>query len=58
MDGAPESDGAFIAVARTKIHHYRQLYINRPEPITFMSVVVDTSGKIFFYLSGSGPYLR
>jgi hypothetical protein len=32
---------------RTKIHHYRQLYINHPEPIGFMSVAVDTSDRIY-----------
>ena len=31
----------------TKIRHYRQLYINRPEPIAFMPVAVDTSGRIY-----------
>ena len=46
-DGAPELDGALRAVARAKIRHYRQLYINRPEPIAFMSVAVDTSGRIY-----------
>ncbi len=35
-------------MARAKICHYRQLYINRPEPIAFMSVaVVDTVGRIY-----------
>jgi hypothetical protein len=33
-------------VARKKILHYRQLYIDRPEPIAFMPVAVDTSGRI------------
>ncbi len=32
---------------RAKIRHYRQLYINRPEPIAFMPVVVDTAGRIY-----------
>ena len=27
--------------------HYCQLYLNRPDPIVFMSVVVDTSGRIY-----------
>ena len=31
----------------TKIRHYRQLYINRPEPIAFMPVAVDTAGRIY-----------
>ena len=42
-----EPDGALRTVARAKIHHYRQLYINHPEPITFMSVTVDTTGRIY-----------
>jgi hypothetical protein len=46
-DGAPEPDGALRTVVRTKIYHYRQLYINHPEPIAFMSVAVDTSGRIY-----------
>jgi hypothetical protein len=32
-DGAPEPDGALRTVTRAKIRHYRQLYINHPEPI-------------------------
>ena len=46
-DGAPAPDGALKAVARSKIIHYRQLYFNRPDPIAFMSVTVDTSGRIY-----------
>jgi hypothetical protein len=41
-------------VARKKILHYRQLKrfsiianIDRPEPIAFMPVAVDTSGRIY-----------
>ena len=46
-DGVPETDGALRTVTRAKIHHYRQLYINRPEPIAFMTVSVDTTGRIY-----------
>jgi hypothetical protein len=46
-DGVPESDGALRESVRTKIRHYRQLYINRPDPIAFMPVTVDTSGRIY-----------
>ena len=46
-DGAPEPDGALREAARTKIRHYRQLYINRPDPIAFMPVAVDTSGRVY-----------
>ena len=46
-DGAPELDGPPRAVTRKKILHYRQLYIDHPEPIAFMSVAVDTSDHIY-----------
>ena len=46
-DGAPEPDGALREVARTKIRHYRQLYLNRPDPIAFMPLALDTSGRIY-----------
>jgi hypothetical protein len=46
-DGAREPDGALRAVVRKKILHYRQMYINRPEPIAFLPVAVDTSGRIY-----------
>jgi hypothetical protein len=46
-DGAPEPDGALRTVARAKIRHYRQLYINRPEPIAFMPVAEDTVARIY-----------
>ena len=46
-DGAPEPDGPWREEARTKIRHYRQLYINRPDPIAFLPVAVDTSGRIY-----------
>ena len=34
-------------MARKKIIHYRQLYIDRPDPIAFMPVAVDTAGRIY-----------
>ncbi len=34
-------------MARAKIRHYRQLYMNRPKPIAFMPVAVDTTGRIY-----------
>ncbi len=46
-DGAPEPDGSLRSVVRKKIFHYRQLYLDRPEPIAFMSVEVDTSVRIY-----------
>jgi hypothetical protein len=50
-DGAPEPDGALRVVTRKKILHDRQLYINRPDPITFLPVAVDTTGRIYYDLS-------
>jgi hypothetical protein len=38
---------AIKAVARKKILHYRQLYVDRPDPIAFMPAAVDTSGRIY-----------
>ena len=60
-DGAPEPDGALRTVVREKVRHYRQLYINHPEPIAFMSdghrrsVAVDTSDVSMTILAG--PHL-
>jgi hypothetical protein len=34
-------------VSRAKIIHYRQVYLNRPDPRTFIPVVVDTSDHIY-----------
>ena len=34
-------------VVRKKILHYHQLYLDRPDPIAFMPVAVDTSGRIY-----------
>ena len=45
-DGVPEPGGALREAARKKIRHYRQLYINRPDPIAFMPVAVDTGPRL------------
>ena len=36
-DDAPELDGVLREVTRKKILHYRQLHINRPDPIDFLT---------------------
>jgi len=46
-DGSPEPDGSLKVVVRKKIIHYHQLYIDRPDPIAFMPVAVDTSDRIY-----------
>ena len=35
-DGAPDLDAAFKEVVRIKIRHYRNLYLNHPDPIAFI----------------------
>ena len=32
-DGAPDPDGVLKEVTRIKIRHYRNVYLNRPDPI-------------------------
>ena len=34
-------------MVRKKILHYHQLYLDRPDPIAFMPVAVDTSDRIY-----------
>ena len=46
-DGDPEPDCVLKTVTGDKIIHYRQVYLNRPDPIAFMSLTVDTSGRIY-----------
>jgi hypothetical protein len=46
-DDAPELDGDLREVVRKKILHHHQLYINRPDPIAFSPVVVDTTGRLY-----------
>ncbi len=46
-DGAPELDSSLREVSRTKILHYRQLYLNRPDPIAFLPDEVDTTGRVY-----------
>ncbi len=41
-----ESDGTPQTVTGDKIRHYRQIYLSRPDPIVFMTVISDTSGHI------------
>jgi hypothetical protein len=41
------SDSKLRTVPKAKIRHNRHLYINRPEPIAFMPVAVDTSGGVY-----------
>ena len=46
-DGAPDLDGALKEVARIKIRHYRTVYLNHPDPIAFIPLGVDTTGRLY-----------
>jgi hypothetical protein len=46
-DGAPDPDAAFEEVARIKIRYYRNLYLNHPDPIAFIPLSVDTTGRMY-----------
>ena len=39
-DGAPDPDAVFKEVARIEIRHYRNLYLNRPDPIAFIPLAI------------------
>ncbi len=34
-------------MGRDKIRHYRQIYLDRPDPIAFTPVAVYTSGRVY-----------
>ncbi len=66
-DGTPDPDGDIKTEVRIKIRHYRNLYLNRPDPIDFLPMTVDTTGRlyddfirlIFRFLRGSClPHLK
>jgi hypothetical protein len=46
-DGAPDPDGDLKEVDRIKIRHYRNVYLNRPDPIVFLSLSVDTTDRLY-----------
>ena len=46
-DGAPDPDGALKEVTRIKTRHYRNVYLNHPDPIAFIPLTVDTTGHLY-----------
>ena len=46
-DGAPDPNGALKGEVRIKIRHYRNLCVNRPDPIVFLPLTVDTSDRLY-----------
>jgi hypothetical protein len=45
-DGVSDQDGFLKTVTRIKIRYYHRI-LNRPDPIEFLSLTVDTSGRIY-----------
>ena len=45
--GAPQPDGVLKNATSKQIRHYRQLYADKPDPVIFLPVVVNTSGHIY-----------
>jgi hypothetical protein len=46
-DGGPDPDVGFKEVVRIKIRHYRNLYLNHPDPIVFLPLTLDTTGRMY-----------
>ena len=46
-DGGPDPDAVFKEVVRIKIRHYRNLYLNHPDPIAFIPLAVDTIERMY-----------
>ena len=46
-DGPPDPDAGLKDVARIKIRYYRNLYLNGPDPIVFIPLPVDTTGRMY-----------
>ena len=46
-DGSPDPDGDLKESVRIKNRHYRNIYLNRPDPISFLPLAVDTSDRLY-----------
>ena len=40
-------DGALKEVDGTKFRHYRNIYLNHPDPIAIIPLAVDTTGRLY-----------
>ena len=45
--GVPQSDGVLNNTVRIQIRDYRQIYTDSPDPIAFLPVFVNTSGRVY-----------
>ena len=46
-DGVPDPDGSLKDTTRIKIRHYHNVYLNRPDPIAFVPLTVDTTVRLY-----------
>ena len=46
-DGDPDPDGVLKDLTIFKIRYYRNLYLNHPDPIAFIPLAVDTTGRLY-----------
>ena len=46
-DGVPDPDETLKDEVRIKIRHYHNVYLNRPDPITFVPLAVDTTVRLY-----------
>ena len=46
-DDVLDPDGKLQKEVRIKKCHYRSIYLNHPDPIDFMPLTVDTSGRLY-----------
>jgi hypothetical protein len=47
----PHPDGTLNKTDRIKIRYYRQIYVDRSDPIVFLPVSVSTSGRVYEFFS-------
>jgi hypothetical protein len=45
--GVPDPDGTLKEVVRIKMRHYRNVYVNHPDPIAFIPLVVNTTDPMY-----------
>ena len=46
-DGAHDPDGTLKDTVRIEIRHYRNVYLNRPDPIGLVPLTVDTTDRLY-----------
>ncbi len=44
---APDPDGVLKDEDRIKTRHYHSVYLNHPDPIAFIPLAVDTTGRLY-----------